>query len=469
MRICVLQPSYEGSSFDYRHYDPPRDLSHLMPEHDFHHEFLNKVSTFSQIKALQRQGFDVFVNLCEGYRDSDVPSIDVIHALEDLNLPFTGPTSRLYDPSKDVMKLVARSRRASACRRGTSPARTRSRCRPPQDCGSRSSSSRPRTATAWASTSTRWSRRPESWRTRSRRSCRSSAACWSRNTSTAGSSRCSCWPALTLRGTPAALRPIEFLFPPGPHFKTYDLKVRQFHPECNVPCAEPGLADALKTAAVQVFNGFTGEGYARMDFRVDAARTDLLPRSQLHLLGVLPGGVSGFRGLHPRLRRDRPGRIPARHHRRRIGPARATAAALRGQAQPRRLRHVRRPRPPLRLRRLRRRRAAAADRHAVPRRADVVCRGPRRLLPLRLPISPDMFVLWDTEPTGWAPQNHSCDPNTEFVGLNLVATRDIRGGEELTVDYATFYDSHMSPFDCACGSPNCRRRVFGGGRGLFGE
>jgi D-alanine-D-alanine ligase-like ATP-grasp enzyme len=109
MRICVLQPSYEGSSFDYRHYDPPRDLSHLLPEHDFHHEFLNKVSTFSQIKALQQQGFDVFVNLCEGYRDSDVPSIDVIHALEDLNLPFTGPTSRLYDPSKDLMKLVALS------------------------------------------------------------------------------------------------------------------------------------------------------------------------------------------------------------------------------------------------------------------------------------------------------------------------------------------------------------------------
>jgi D-alanine-D-alanine ligase len=83
------------------------------------------------------------------------------------------------------------------------------------------------------------------------------------------------------------------------------------------------------------------------------------------------------------------------------------------------------------------------------------------------PISSEVFVLWDTEPTGWAPQNHSCDANTEFVGLNLVARRDIRGGEELTVDYATFYDAHMTPFDCGCGSPNCRGRVIGG-RGLFG-
>ena len=84
------------------------------------------------------------------------------------------------------------------------------------------------------------------------------------------------------------------------------------------------------------------------------------------------------------------------------------------------------------------------------------------------PISPEVFVLWDTEPTGWAPQNHSCDPNTAFAGLNLVALRDIRSGEELTVDYATFYDRHMTPFDCECGSPRCRGRVEGG-KGLFGE
>ena len=41
---------------------------------------------------------------------------------------------------------------------------------------------------------------------------------------------------------PVAFTPIEFIFPPGPHFKTYDLKITQFHPECNVPCTEAGLA-----------------------------------------------------------------------------------------------------------------------------------------------------------------------------------------------------------------------------------
>ena len=36
-----------------------------------------------------------------------MPSIDVIHNLELLNLPYTGPTATLYDPSKELMKYVA--------------------------------------------------------------------------------------------------------------------------------------------------------------------------------------------------------------------------------------------------------------------------------------------------------------------------------------------------------------------------
>lgn len=74
MKICVLQPSYEGSTFDYRHYDPPRDLSPLLPEHTFHHEFLKKVSTFRQLRDFKKQGFDMYVNLCEGVVNLSVTS-----------------------------------------------------------------------------------------------------------------------------------------------------------------------------------------------------------------------------------------------------------------------------------------------------------------------------------------------------------------------------------------------------------
>jgi len=64
--------------------------------------------------------------------------------------------------------------------------------------------------------------------------------------------------------------------------------------------------------------------------------------------------------------------------------------------------------------------------------------------------------------------NHSCDPNSEFVyedlpGSNetvmfIAATRRIREGEEITIDYAWF-KSETSVIDlneCNCGSKNCR-------------
>ena len=107
MRVCVLQPDYSTSGVDYKNYDPPRDLSKLLPNAIVDHVFLNKLSTYKQLKELSKKNYTVFVNLCEGYLEWDVPSIDVVYFLEQLNLPFTGPSSVLYDPSKELMKYVA--------------------------------------------------------------------------------------------------------------------------------------------------------------------------------------------------------------------------------------------------------------------------------------------------------------------------------------------------------------------------
>jgi D-alanine-D-alanine ligase len=466
MRICVLQPSYAGSSCDYQRYDPPRDLSHLMPGHEFHHEFLQKASAFGQIKALQRQGFDIYVNLCEGYRDSDVPSIDVIHALEDLNLPFTGPTSRLYDPSKDLMKLVAISSgvvvpawqlvgpgddAVEAARTLRFPLFVK-----PSAYGDSIGIDEHSLVTT-----------PEELE----RQVAAKLPQFGRllvEEYVDGRE----FTVLVIADPdparpPAACTPIEFVFPPGPHFKTYDLKVRQFHPECNVPCREPALAERLKAAAIEVFTGFTGEGYARMDFRVDAAGRVFFLEANFTCSVFYPEGYQGSADYI--LASDGVGQAGflraiiseglARHSRRQspyaVRPSRdgfamfaardlsCGSVVFEGEGRPQRIvtrAHVDRT-------------WSAADRDVFYRYA--------------YPISSDVFVLWDTEPSGWAPQNHSCDPNTEFVGLNLVARRDIRCGEELTVDYGTFYDRHMTPFDCACGSSNCRGRVEGG-KGLFG-
>ena len=77
------------------------------------------------------------------------------------------------------------------------------------------------------------------------------------------------------------------------------------------------------------------------------------------------------------------------------------------------------------------------------------------------PLSKEVFLLWDNDPAGWAPQNHSCNPNTAYEGLNVVALRNIAKGEELTLNYALFLDEHMEPFMCTCGSENCKGYITG--------
>ncbi|MBI5090956.1 MAG: SET domain-containing protein-lysine N-methyltransferase [Candidatus Hydrogenedentes bacterium] len=53
---------------------------------------------------------------------------------------------------------------------------------------------------------------------------------------------------------------------------------------------------------------------------------------------------------------------------------------------------------------------------------------------------------------------HSCDPNLiiEITVMEARATRDIRPGEYLTIDYAATEDVLGSQFHCHCGSPHCR-------------
>lgn len=68
-----------------------------------------------RIRALADSGrYDIFLNLCEGYEFEDAEdedwgyhAIEVIQALEDLNLIFTGAESKCFDPTREEMQAVA--------------------------------------------------------------------------------------------------------------------------------------------------------------------------------------------------------------------------------------------------------------------------------------------------------------------------------------------------------------------------
>ena len=60
--------------------------------------------------------------------------------------------------------------------------------------------------------------------------------------------------------------------------------------------------------------------------------------------------------------------------------------------------------------------------------------------------------------------NHSCDPNAGFRGpIHIVVLRDVKAGEQVTIDYASCVSSDLEAFrmECACGSSACRGVVTG--------
>ncbi len=462
MKVCVLQPDYADSSVAYRHFDPPRNLSALLPDCDVDHLFLRKAVVFKQLREVAGRGYDIFVNLCEGYLDWDIPSLDVIWALDLLKLPYTGPGTRLYDPSKGLMKYVAYTQGV------TFPAFIEAET--VADCDAAAGELRYPLFVKPAHAGDSLGIDAASYVTSEaglRRKCVEVIREFGKALVEEYIEGRECTVLVAAdphdRFRPQALRPIEFVFPAGARFKTYTLKVEQHHPECNVPVDDPELDNRLRLASRDIFAGFEGEGYARLDFRVTAAGEiffldinfacslfypDGYEGSADYILKHSEGGASGF--LRQIIEEGIGRHLKRRKVYKRGGNAvdgfgiYATEGITKGQVV---------FRGEERAHRLVSRRYIEST--WPPRQRDIFGR-------YSLPLSPEVAVLWSEDPAEWAPQNHSCHPNTAFAGLDLIALREIRAGEELTFDYAKLCNETMTPFQCTCGASNCRGEVRGG-------
>ena len=463
LKVCVLQPDYSSSAVDYRHYDPPRDLAPLLPGATVDHVFLDKRTVFRELQERARGGYDIFVNLCEGYLDWDIPSIDVIQSLEHLGLPYTGPTAELYDPAKPMMKYVAHAAGVATPRHivvasvedlakhfatSRNPLRYPLFVKPAHAGDSRGVDPDALVTTFDELTHTVARHLPEfpSLLVEEYIDGREFTVLL----------------AATADGGVRVFRPVEYDFGEGVHFKTYALKTSELHPNANSPVQDDDLARRLGEAAVAVFRGFQGVGYARLDFRQDAHGT-------LHFLEInftcsvfYPEGSEGsadhilkFDGIGAKGFLDLIIAEGIARHRRRQPTTEMRGDSIAGYGS-----------------------FALVDFHA----GDIVFPGEER--PFRIttlphvqrfwndeqkrefrryayPLSSAVYALWSDDPTQWRPQNHSCDPNTAFIGLDVLAVRSINRGEELTLDYAAAMNEHSEPFTCHCGSPKCRGLIEG--------
>jgi D-alanine-D-alanine ligase len=460
VKVCVLQPDYSTTGVDYKNYDPARDLARLLPDAEVHNVFLNKLTTYRQLKELSKRNYDIFVNLCEGYLEWEVPSIDVIHTLELLGLPFTGPTSKLYDPPKELMKYIA------YCENVRTPGYYLVETLDDVSLVAKNLSFplfvKPSKAgdSLGVDDHSLVHNQEELYK-----QCEAIIDEYGPllvEEYIAGREFTVLVAANAAENECTVFKPVEYVFPEGRTYKTYALKTSELHPDCNFPCNDPAIEKELRDAALKIFKGFSGVGYSRLDFRVNSNNEVYFLEINFTCSVFYKDGYEGSADFI--LKFDGIGQEGFLKHIIAEGIAR----------------HQRKQKPYV----MKGNSIAGYGIYASRdlKKGDVVFRGEgrsQRIITKRFiekhwdedaklhfrryayPISGEVFILWDEEPAEWAPQNHCCDANTEFNGLDVLAKTNIYKGQELTLDYANFLDQHAEPFDCQCGSKNCRGKITG--------
>lgn len=462
MHLCTLISSYEQSDSAFRGHDPESDPSHWLPEHHWERHRVDKATAVRTVSALVAKGFDAFVNLCDGAWDEDRAGIEVVQTLERLGAAFTGASSDAYDPSRDTMKR--------ACHYAGIGTPEWAFVRTEADVAALPESLRfpmiVKHPNSYGSIGMGKDARVETRDALARQASRTIAAYGEALVEEFVEGREFTVLVAEPPGgatEPVAYAPVEFSFGPGESFKHFDLKWIDFHQMGSHPVEDEALAERLRDASRKMFDAVGASGYARCDLRMDA-------RGELYMLEINPNcGIfypheSLYGSADFILQHDEAGHRGFLEH--------ILGCALRRQKRSvKRWRIGRTPQKGFGM-------FATADlepgeliepfegkaqpivtRLHVERRWSELHR--RWFAQYAWPLTDETFAVWSDRPEDWRPIDHSCDPSAWLEGLDLVARRQVRPGDAITVDYATFCGPTMQDFECHCGAAACRKIVRG--------
>lgn len=97
LRICILMED------GYKNFEPGFYLKDYSWE-----KIVIDTPVADALRGLMKLNkFDVYLNLCEGYDEPYYSGMEVVLALEELGLPFTGADSQFYEPTREEMQSVA--------------------------------------------------------------------------------------------------------------------------------------------------------------------------------------------------------------------------------------------------------------------------------------------------------------------------------------------------------------------------
>lgn len=459
MRICLLT---NQDLEDLPEDDWPCDPRPYFPEADWEMVCLEKYNAVEQVVALSQKRFDVFFNLCDGsWDEEDNPGIEVVKALERLDVPFTGGTSQFYEPSREAQKRACRALGIDT------PAYVMAKTVADVKRAARELTfplfvKHPSSYASIGLT-------PDS-RVEDEAALLEQARIMIKSYGGAlieefiEGLECTILVAENPDNPedPIVYDPIQFRFPKGETFKHSDLKWVVYEDLEGTLVKDKKLASKLRSVAARFFLALNGTGYGRCDVRVDAEGRVFMLEINANCGLYYPEAdassadfcLMAYDGGHEEFTRLIIDAAINRHARNspcwEVLPSSPTEYGLFARKP------IRKGQKILLGEGLKQRLVSRshAETHWNQRQLEFFRR-------TAWPITDEVYAAWSRDPEEWKPINHSCDPNAWFEGLDIVARRRIKKGDEITLDYATFYNEQMPSFECACPSSVCRGTIRG--------
>lgn len=479
IRVCVLACSYEDSCSELKEFE--EDLIQT-PQHYFTNEdkeeyifslvLIKKATAYKQIRQLvMSKKYDVFYNQCDGAKDEDRAGLEVVQTLEEFNVPFTGAMSKYYEMTKPDMKMVCfyygiptanhvllsvddEEDIAVSCEHLRFPLIVK-------HMSGYSSIGMEKNSKVL---------NMEELVPRVKEFMEVYQFALVEEFISGDEAT-----ILVCNDTsePDGIRvfpPVKVNFPPGEDFKHFKLKWESYEGmEWQlVPEDDAALPKMLETASRAFRHMMGGVGYGRVDVRINRETNDVIFLEINPNCGIMyPYGQEGSADWILRLAPD--------FHQKEFAMLQIKEAIERNKHNQKVYVRKFHPKRGYHL-------CAACD---LPKGHIVffdegqhqrLCTKPFVLQYCKneeaykdfaenaWPIGAEghYYALWDHDPAQWRHFNHSCSPNMQFAGrrsLNVITTRAVKKGEELTMDYRQFMDSTMPPFQCHCQSLNCDKLI----------
>lgn len=274
MKVCVLSDPEWGDPFDPSYY---------LEGYEWEMHDLHRPHVYEELKVLAGRGYDVFLNMCDGAADETRPGMDVVLALEALNLPFTGAASHYYEPTREQMKSICQAfgilaPQGVALKNTNNLAAKTKRMRfplivkHPNSYGSVGLIKESRVTCL------------EELRTQVERMVNLFGGVLVEEFIEGREFSVLVSEHPDDPENPVTFVPVEVIFPAGETFKHTDMKWYRYEElRCN-PVMDPELSARLRDMSAKLFTGLNGTGYGRCDIRMNSA-------GELYMLEINPQGA----------------------------------------------------------------------------------------------------------------------------------------------------------------------------------